>query len=109
LNLLNFKIDSALRGVVAKYKLFFRNSERCRKFESYGLAPYTESKIDLGVLSTLCKLPAPNLDNVVRTLLIEMVNGESTVYDSISKFGNVDALWSLIQKAYGYEFSGTES
>lgn len=104
LNLLNFKIDSALRGVVAKYKLFFRNSERCRKFESYGLAPYTESKIDLGVLSTLCKLPAPNLDNVVRTLLIEMVNGESTVYDSISKFGNVDALWSLIQKAYGYEF-----
>ncbi len=104
LNLLNFKIDSALRSVVAKYKTFFRNGERCRKFESYGFSPYTEAKIDIGVLSTLCRLPAPNLDNVVRTLLIEMVNGENEVYDSICKLGNADALWSLIQKAYGYEF-----
>lgn len=104
LNLLNFKIDSALRHVVTRYKLFYRNSERCRRFEGYGLAPYTEMKIDIGVLSTLCKLPAPNLDNVVRTLLIEMTNGESAVYDSIIKFGNIDALWSLIHNAYGYKF-----
>ncbi|MFZ5649489.1 MAG: BREX-1 system phosphatase PglZ type A [Bacillota bacterium] len=104
LNLLNFKIDSALRHVVERYKLFFRNSERCRRFEGYHLAPYTEAKIDVGVLSALCKLPAPNLDNVVRTLLIELANGESTVYDSITKFGNMDALWALIQKSYGYNF-----
>lgn len=104
LNLLSFKIDSALRHVVDRYKLFFRNSERCKRFEGYHLAPYTEAKIDAGVLSALCKLPAPNLDNVVRTLLIELANGESTVYDSIAKFGNMDVFWSLIQKSYGYNF-----
>lgn len=104
LNLLNFKIDSALRGVVAKYKLFFRNSERCRKFASYGLAPYTEAKIDLGVMSALCKLPAPNLDNAVQMLLSETAKGKNTIYDSIAKFGNMDTLWLLIQKAYGYNF-----
>jgi uncharacterized protein (TIGR02687 family) len=104
LNLLNFKIDSALRHVVARYKLFFRNSERCKRFEGYHLAPYNEVKIDVGVLSVLCKLPAPNLDNVVRTLLIELANGESTVNDSIAKFGNMDAFWALIQKLYGYNF-----
>ncbi|MHB8089597.1 MAG: BREX-1 system phosphatase PglZ type A, partial [Anaerolineaceae bacterium] len=104
LNLLNFKIDSALRHVVAQYKLFFRNRERCKRFEGYRLAPYTETKIDVGVLSTLSKLPAPNLDHVVRTLLTELANGETTLYDSIVKFGNIDALWTLIQRAYGYGF-----
>ena len=104
LNLLYFKIDNALRSVIAKYKLFFRNSERSKRFASYGLAPYTEPKIDLGVLSALCKLPAPNLDNVVRTLLVEMARGESAVYDSIGKFGSLDTFWDLVSKFYGYCF-----
>ncbi|MDF9407775.1 BREX-1 system phosphatase PglZ type A [Pelotomaculum isophthalicicum JI] len=105
LNMLNFKIDSSLRHVVARYKLFFRSSERRKRFEGYQLAPYTEAKIDLGVLSTLSKLPAPNLDHVVRTLLIELAEGETTIYDSIVKLGNIDALWTLIQRAYGYGFA----
>ncbi len=105
LNLLNLKIDGALRSVVERYKLFFRNSERCKKFESYTLAPYTENKINLGVPSVLCKLPAPNLDHVVQALLIELAHGESVIYDSIRKLGNIDALWHLIQVNYGYNFS----
>jgi len=102
--LLNYKIDNALRSVVAKYKLFFRSNERSKKFEGFGLAPYSEPKIDLGVLSVLCKLPAPNLDNVVRVLLTEMARGENTVYESIAKLGNLDAFWSLVNKFYGYSF-----
>ena len=102
--MINLKIDNALRNVVAKYKQFFRNNERFMKFESYGLAPYSEPKIDLGVLSVLCKLPAPNLDNVVRVLLTEMARGESTIYESIVKFGNIDAFWSLTSNFYGCNF-----
>ena len=104
LTLLNCKIDNALRSVVEKYKLFFRNNDRCKKFEAYGLIPYSESKIDLAVLSVLCKLPAPNLDNVVRTLLTEMARGENAAYESIIRFGNLDAFWSLISIFYGYNF-----
>ena len=102
--LLNYKIDNALRSVVASHKIFFNEKERCRRFEKYELSQYTEQKFVIGILSALCKLPAPNLDNTVRTLLIEMVNGKSDIYESISKFGNVDALWDLINKAYGYKF-----
>jgi len=102
--LLNYKIDNALRSVVAKYTKFFRDEKRSKKFESYGLSPYTEPKIDLGVLSALCKLPAPNLDNVVRVLLTEMVRGEKTLYESITKLGSQDAFWSLVSKFYGYIF-----
>ena len=104
INLLNLKIDNALRSVVAKYKLFFRSIERSRKFEGYNLAPYTEQRIDLAVLSALCKLPAPNFDNVVRTLLIELAHGKSDTYDVIVKYGDMDTLWDYIGKSYGYKF-----
>jgi len=104
LNLLNFKIDHSLRFVVDRYKLFFRNSERCKKLESYSLAPYIEQKIDIGVLSALCKLPAPSLDNVVKLLLIEMATDETALIDSIEKYADVTVLWGLIRKAYGYAF-----
>ena len=105
INLLNLKIDNALRSVVARYKSFFNSEERTRKFESYNLAPYTEQRIDLGVLSTLCKLPAPNFDNVVRTLLIELANEKSDIYDSIAKHGCMDTVWDYIGKSYGYKFT----
>jgi len=105
INLLNFKIDNSLRSVVDKYKKFFRAEERCKRLFNYGIAPdYTESKIDIGVLSALCKLSTPNIDYVIRTLLIEMVHDESTIYDNIAKFGNIDTLWLLIERNYGYKF-----
>jgi uncharacterized protein (TIGR02687 family) len=105
-NMLILGVEGALRHVMETYKLFFRNSERFKKFESYNLGTsYSENKIGLGVHSALCKLPAPNLDQVVRALLIEMVNGDNAIYESVSKFGNMDALWQMIQKSYGYSFA----
>jgi len=102
LNMLNLGVETALRSVMDKYKTFFNNAEREKIFVGYKLAPYSEAKIDIGILSALCKLPAPNIDGVVRTLLIEMINGESIVYENIDKFGNLDALWKYIKKAYGF-------
>lgn len=96
-------IEPALRSVVERYKMFFRSMDRERKFVGYGIAPYIEATIDIGVLSALCKLPTPNLDGVTRTLLLEMARGENAVYESIGKFGDYDALWRHMRKAYGYE------
>ena len=103
LNMLNLNIDGTLRSVVARYKLFFRNAERTAKFENYALTPYTEYRIDLGVLSALCKLPAPNLDTAVRLLLVEMVKGESDIYDNITKFGDILTFWQMIKETYDYD------
>ena len=102
--MLEHGFEMGLRSIVEGYKTFFREKERNKKFASYALSPFSEPKIHLGVLSVLCKLPAPNLDNVVRTLLTEMVNNESNIYENIDKYGNMDALWDLISKAYGYTF-----
>jgi len=101
--LLNFGMDNTLKSTVSKYKQFFlKYKTGYTKFEGYALTPYSENKIHLGVLSALCKLPAPNLDNVVRTLIIEMVQGESTAWDYICKYGNEDVFWGLIKDFYGY-------
>jgi len=54
-------------------------------------------------MSALCKLQAPNLDNVVRTLITEMVMGESTAWDYICKYGNEDVFWGLVKDFYGYD------
>ena len=104
LNMLNLGIEIALRSVTDKYKLFFRNADREKKFIGYKLVPYTEAKIDIGILSVICKLPAPNLDGVVRVLLIEMAQDENAIYENIGKFGNIDVTWEHIRKAYGYSF-----
>ncbi len=105
LHLLNMGINPSLRYVVDKYMIFFRNAERCKKFEGYNLAPYTENRIDIGVLSVLCKLSAPNFDNIIRSLLIEYTRGETSIIEGINKFGNIEVLWKLITKSYGYDFS----
>ena len=99
----SFGMENDLKSVVSKHRLFFRkHSKGTKKFENYSLAPYSESKVHIGVLSALCGLPAPNLDNVVRTLIVEMVKGANVVYDSITAFGNIDAFWALIKDYYGF-------
>jgi len=102
--MLNDKIDNALRGVVEKHKDFWGSTERANRFANYALAPYSEHKIELGILSALCKLSAPNIDNAVRTLLVEMIDGNNAIYESIGKFGNIDTFWNLVNKTYGYKF-----
>lgn len=103
INLMNYKIDVSLRNVVDKYKLFFRKMDRCKKFDSYSLEPYTEAKIDIGVLSVLCKLKVPNLDRALETLLIEKIKGEDLIYKSIEKFGSIEAFWNIIEKHYEFK------
>ncbi|MCL2361199.1 MAG: BREX-1 system phosphatase PglZ type A [Defluviitaleaceae bacterium] len=104
LNLVNLGVDNALRGVIAKYEKFFTSIQRTQKFQSYPLATCSEDEIHIGVLSALCKLQAPSLDNAVKTLLAEMINNENTIYESIEKFGSMEIFWSLINKTYGYDF-----
>ncbi|MDR1320246.1 MAG: BREX-1 system phosphatase PglZ type A [Gracilibacteraceae bacterium] len=102
--LLNYKMDNSLRPIAETYKTFFRNNDRCRRFEGYGIANYTETKVDVAILSALCKLPAPNFDACIRELLCGVAQGDMSLVDNISKFGNLDRLWLLIERSYGYRF-----
>lgn len=95
--------DDSLCASFRKYLKFFNNKDRYRAFKSYSLTTYTEDSLDIAVLSVLCKLPYPGLEEVVMALLTEHAGGKSAIYESIEKFGDTAALWSLIGKYYGYE------
>src|SRR5699024_4386451 len=95
--------DESLRNVFKKYIRFFGNKERYRRFTSYKIEDYTEEKVDIAVLSTLCKLQVADFELVVKTLLIDEIK-ENTIKDDISKFGDINALWNLLEKQYGYHF-----
>jgi uncharacterized protein (TIGR02687 family) len=102
--LINYKMDLSLRAAARDYAAFFRNNDRVRKFDGYGLTDWTEDKFDVAVLSALCKLNVPNFDGCVRVILSELANGESDTVDAITKFGSIDRLWALIKRNYGYRF-----
>jgi uncharacterized protein (TIGR02687 family) len=102
--LINYKMDMSLRAAARDYKAFFRNNDRVRKFDGYGLTDWTENKFDVAVLSALCKLNVSNFDGCVRVILSELARGESDTVDAIGKFASVDRLWKLIKDSYGYAF-----
>ena len=94
--------DDSLRDVFRKYLKFFNNKERYRAFKAYSLSSYTEEILDIAILSAICKLSYPDLEDVVKTLLAEYAHGESTLYENIVKFGDIHTFWELVRKYYGY-------
>lgn len=95
--------DDSLRSAFKKNLRFFRNKERYRALKSYALTSYTKNKLDIAVLSVLCKLPYPDLAEVLKILLTEYTEGKSAIYQSIGKFGDISAFWDLVKRYYGYD------
>ncbi|WP_352404441.1 BREX-1 system phosphatase PglZ type A [Sporanaerobacter acetigenes] len=94
--------DETLRYVFKKYIKFFGNKERYKKFASYNIEEFTEEKVNIAVLSVLCKLPVPNFELVIKTILMEEIEDENKYIKEIINFGDIDVFWDLVGKKYGY-------
>lgn len=92
----------SLRNVFKKYLKFFGNKERYKKFASFHLDNFTEEKVDIAVLSALCKLPTVDFEQVVKKVLIGETERENKYLEAIKTFGDIDAFWNLVEKRYGY-------
>ncbi|MCK9268711.1 MAG: BREX-1 system phosphatase PglZ type A, partial [Alkaliphilus sp.] len=96
--------DPSLRGVFKKYLKFFDNKERYKKFASFHMDNSTEEKIDIAVLSVLCKLPVADFEQVVKKALVEGIEGKNKCFEAIEGFGDLDVFWDLAEKRYGYTY-----
>lgn len=94
--------DDALRGVFKRYMKFFNNKERYAAFANLGLESYTEEKVDIAVLSALCKLDICDMEEAIKTIISEELNDKNKYYESVQKFGDEEAFWRLVEKYYGY-------
>lgn len=95
--------DESLRNVFKKYIKFFGSKERYRKFSSYNISNYTEENVHIAILSSLCKLQIPDIQQVVKALLIEESKDEKNKYlEEINKYVDMAVFWELVEKRYGY-------
>ena len=94
--------DDSLKGVFKRYLKFFNNKERYASFMKYEIENYTEEKIDIAVLSVLCKLDVCDIESVIKALFAEELKDNNKYLEAIEKFGDVKAFWRLVEKYYGF-------
>lgn len=94
--------DDTLRGVFKKYLKFFNNKERYAAFTTYELENYTEEKVDIAVLSALCKLDICDIEAVIKVLFAEELKEKNRYLEAIEKFGDMEAFWIIVEKYYGF-------
>src|SRR5699024_1736320 len=98
----DFVEDESLTKVFKNYLKFFNNKERYKKFASYSTEDWTEDSIHIRILSTLCKLPIADFEEVVKAVLMEELKEDNKYMKAIRNFGDEKAFWNLVEKRYGY-------
>lgn len=96
--------DSSLKEEFDTYNTFFKNKERFNNFKNLNIQHYTKEKIHIGVLSVLTKVKLMDMEEIIKAVLKDYLDDSHKIYEDIKKFGNLDALWNLIEKYYGYVF-----
>lgn len=98
------KIDPSFRGVVKKHERFFLNKERYHKFQALGIENYNEELIELAVMSVLCNVKIPNVEEVVKAVLLDTLEDNENKYLlQLDNFFDTDIFWEYVSKQYGYE------
>lgn len=86
------------------YNTFFKRKERIEAFRNLDIQDYTKEKIHIGVLAVLTKIKLMDIEEIIKAILKEYLDGNNKIYEDIKKFGDLDSLWNLIVKYYGYGF-----
>lgn len=97
-------IDASLKEEFKLYNTFFKNKERITAFKNLNIQDYTKEKVHIGVLAVLTKVKIMDMEEILKAILKEYLDGSSKIYEDIKKFGDLDSLWNLIVKYYGYGF-----
>lgn len=96
--------DPSLKEEFKLYNTFFKNKERIAAFKNLEIQDYTKEKVHIGVLSVLTKVKLIDIEEIIKAILKEYLDGNNKIYEDIKKFGDLDSLWDLIVKYYGYGF-----
>jgi uncharacterized protein (TIGR02687 family) len=96
--------DPSLKEEFKLYNTFFKNKERIAAFKNLEIQDYTKEKVHIGVLSVLTKVKLMDIEEIIKAILKEYLDGNNKIYEDIKKFGDLDSLWNLIVKYYGYGF-----
>lgn len=97
-------MDASLKEEFKMYNTFFKNKERMLAFKNLNIQEYTKEKVHIAILAVLTKVKIMEFEEILKAILKEYLDGRNKIYEDIKKFGNLDSLWNLIIKYYGYRF-----
>ena len=97
-------MDSLLKPEFETYNVFFKNKERISGFKNLSIQDYTKEKVHIGVLAVLTKVKVMDIEEIIKAIIKDYLDGSNKIYEDIKKFGNVDALWDLLERYFGYSF-----
>jgi len=99
-------IDTSLRSSVKKYKKFFGNKDRIKKFKGFEVKANSEGTIELMMMSALCNIKTPDFEDVLKVVLMDSLDdSENKHLDSIAKYAGLEVFWNAVTERYGYDQS----
>lgn len=96
-------MPEAMKPVLQKYSKFFGNMERVDKFARFDIEQYSKEKIEITIMSVLCKAKNNTFDEVVREVLAESDFEDNIFMAEFEKYELSDAFWNLCSEQYGYD------
>ena len=58
----------------------------------------------IAILAVLTKIKIMDIEEILKAIIKEYLDGNNKIYEDIKKFGDIDSLWNIIEKYYGYSF-----
>lgn len=96
--------NPALKDEFELYNTFFKNKERIAAFKDLSISDFNEEKVHMAVLAVLTKTKMMEFEEILKNLIKDYLDEQNKLYENIKKFGNINVLWDLIRKYYGYSF-----
>jgi uncharacterized protein (TIGR02687 family) len=92
-----------MRKTMKIYAKFLGNKERFEKLRKIGRTYQTPLQLHIDIMAVLCGLSGGSAQDVITAVLSAGLDKESNnAIDNITRFGNINAFWQLIQKFTGY-------
>ncbi|MDR0917691.1 MAG: hypothetical protein LBM93_00340 [Oscillospiraceae bacterium] len=100
---LGIETSPIMRKTIKLYSKFLSSKERQTKLKRIGRIYQTPMQLHTDIMAILCGLNGGSAQDVFIAVLSAGLDKENnTAIENISRFGNIDAFWTLAQKLTGY-------
>ena len=111
---LDLGIDERYKPVIQHYIKFFGEKKRTQAFYDLEIENFNRNKIEIALMSVLCKCKTPSYEDVLRTVLTDKVDSveggreaceeseENPYLAEFKKYDLLDAFWRQAQDVFGY-------
>jgi len=100
---LNIEQNAEMRKAVKRYAKFLENKERKAKLQKIGRSYHTPLQLYIDIMAVLCDLNGGSAQDVIIAVLSAGLEKENnSMIDKITRFGNIDIFWGVVQKYTGY-------